>query len=153
MMSYLNRRALLAAGATALLLVGCGGETAPTVLSVTAQGAAGMNSGTDGADRPVTVSILQLSGTGSFDAADYLALQDPATALGSDLIKADQLVVAPGASASIPVAVQAGTTAIGFTAGFRDPTGRSVRQRIAVPAASAPVSITIGPGGLAVTGG
>ncbi|WP_299911716.1 type VI secretion system lipoprotein TssJ [uncultured Paracoccus sp.] len=155
MTSYFDRRALLAAGATALLLAGCGGpaETPPTVLAVTAQGSAGMNPGPDGADRPVTLNILQLSGTGAFDAADGLALQDPATALGADLVKADQIVLAPGASASTSITVQAGVTTIGVTAGFRDPSGRSSRQKIPVPAASAPVTITVGSGGLSVSGG
>ncbi|MBU3031506.1 type VI secretion system lipoprotein TssJ [Paracoccus marinaquae] len=151
---HFNRRILLAAaGAAALLLAGCGGETPPTVLAVTAQGSAGMNPGPDGVDRPVTVNVLQLSGTGAFDAADYLALQDPATALGSDLVKADQIVLAPGATVVRSVPVQAGVTAIGVTAGFRDPTGRTVRQKIPVPAASSPVTISVGSGGLSVSGG
>lgn len=154
MTSYFNRRILLAAGATALMLAGCGpAEKPPTVLAVTAQGNAGMNPGPDGGDRPVTLNILQLSATGAFDAADYLALQDPATALGADLVKADQIVLAPGAPASKSITVQAGTTSIGVTAGFRDPTGRTVRQKIPVPAASAPVTITVGSGGLTVSGG
>lgn len=154
MTSNLNRRVLLAVGASAaLLLAGCGGETPPTVLAVTATGSAGMNPGPDGADRPVTLQVLQLSGTGTFDSADYLALQDPAAALGSDLVKTDQLVLGPGATVSKAITVQAGTTAIGVTAGFRDPTGRTVRQRIPVPAESAPVTITVGSSGIAVSGG
>lgn len=154
MKTQFKRRTVLAAGATALLLLaGCGGEAPPTVLTVTAQGSAGMNPGPDGADRPVTVNILQLSGTGAFDAADIIALQDPATALGADLVKADQIVLAPGATVVQAIPVQAGVTAIGMTAGFRDPTGRAVRQKIPAPAASAPVSISVGSGGLSVSGG
>lgn len=149
-----GRRTLLALGATAFLLAGCGGgEPPPIVLAVTAQGSPGMNPGPDGADRPVTVNVLQLSGTGAFDAADYLALQDPATALGSDLVKADQIVLAPGETVVRAIPVQAGVTAIGVTAGFRDPTGRTVRQKIAAPAASGPVTISVGSGGLSVSGG
>ncbi len=154
MKSYCNRRTLIAAGATALFLAGCGGgETPPTVLSVTAQGAAGMNPGPDGADRPVTVSVLQLSGTGAFDAADYLSLQNPSAALGAELVKIDQIVLAPGASVTQAIPVQAGVSTIGVTAGFRDPTGRTSRQKIPVPSASAPVTITVGSGGLTVSGG
>ncbi|WP_300042636.1 type VI secretion system lipoprotein TssJ [uncultured Paracoccus sp.] len=154
MKSLFDRRALLAAGASALLLLAaCGGETPPTVLAVTAQGSAGMNPGPDGVDRPVTVNILQLSGTAAFDAADALALQDPAGALGADLVKADQIVLAPGAAASKSITVQAGVTTIGVTAGFRDPSGRMTRQKIPVPAASAPVTINVGSGGLSVSGG
>ncbi|SDE47599.1 type VI secretion system protein VasD [Paracoccus isoporae] len=151
----IRRRAVLALGAAALTLGACGGppEAPPAVLAVTAQGAAGMNPGPDGADRPVTVSILQLSGTGAFDAADYLSLQDPAAALGGDLIKADQIVLAPGATVSRAIPVQAGVTTIAVTAGFRDPTGRSVRQKLPAPAGPAPLAITVGSGGLSVSGG
>lgn len=154
MMGIIERRAaLFAIGVTALFLAGCGGETPPTVLAVTAQGTAGMNPGPDGVDRPVTVSVLQLSGTGAFDAADYLALQNPSATLGSDLVKADQIVLAPGATVTRPIPVQAGATTIGVTAGFRDPTGRAVRQKIQVPAASGPLTITVGSGGLSLSGG
>lgn len=149
-----RRGALLAIGLSGLLaLAGCGGEKPPTVLTVTAQGQAGMNRGTDGADRPVTVHLLQLSGTGAFDAADYLALQNPAAALGADLVRADQIVLAPGATVTKPITVQTGATTLGVTAGFRDPTGRAVRQKIAIPAASAPVTVTVGAGGVTLGGG
>ncbi|SEN18296.1 type VI secretion system protein VasD [Paracoccus alcaliphilus] len=156
MTSDLHRRTFLATGAAgAVMLAGCGAEapTPPTVLAVTAQGSAGMNPGPDGADRPVTVSILQLSGTAAFDGADYFALQDPAAALGSELVRAEQIVLAPGGSGARSIAVQPGVTAIGVTAGFRDPTGRTVRQRIAVPPASTGLSISVGRGGLTVSTG
>lgn len=154
MTSHLCRRAFLAASAGAtLILTGCGGEAPPTVLAVTAQGQAGMNPGPDGADRPVTVTILQLSGTGAFDAADYFALQNPADALGAELVRSEQIVLAPGGTGSRSITVQPGVTAIGVTAGFRDPTGRSVRQRIAVPPGPAKVMISVGRNGLTVSTG
>ena len=69
MTSQIHRRGFLATGMAVLTLAACGGEPPPTVLSVTAQGAAGMNPGPDGADRPVTLSILQMSGSSAFNAA------------------------------------------------------------------------------------
>ena len=155
MTSDLHRRAFLATGATAvLLLAGCGeGEAPPTVLTVTVQGEAEMNPGSDGADRPVTLSILQLSGTSAFDAAEYSALQEPAAALGSELVKSEQIVLTPGAPQIRPITVQPGVTAIGVTAGFINPSGRTVRQRVTVPPASTGMTITVGRSGLTVSMG
>ncbi|WP_372835310.1 type VI secretion system lipoprotein TssJ [Puniceibacterium confluentis] len=149
---FIPRRTFLltsAAGA-GLILTGCVEETPPTVLSVRAQAGARMNPGPDGSDRPVTLSILQLSGSGAFDSADYFALQDPASALGGDLIKADQLVLAPGGSATVAIPVQAGTSVIGVVGGFINPTGRTVRSKIPAPGASQGLIISVGAGGLSL---
>ena len=67
----------------------------PTV-TVAVTGGAGMNPGPDGADRPVTVSLLRLRDAGAFNTADLFALQDPAAALAADLVGMDQLAVAAG---------------------------------------------------------
>lgn len=136
----------LGAGA---LLTGCM-EAAPAVLTVRADGRAGMNPGPGGADRPVTLTILQLASAGAFDSADYYALQDPASALGSDLVRSDQLVLAPGASATKAITIQPGVTAIGVVGGFRSPTGKTVRSKIAAPAADSGLMITVNSGGLSL---
>lgn len=153
MTSPIDRRGFLASGAAVLALASCGGEAPPTVLSVTAQGSAGMNPGPDGADRPVTLNILQMSGSGAFNAADYFALQDPAKALGAELVRSDQMVLSPGTPASKAITVQAGVTSIGVIAGFRNPTGRSVRQLIPVPPSSTTMTISVGASGISVTTG
>lgn len=137
----------LGAGA---LLAGCMGEEAAAVLAVSAQGRAGMNPGPGGADRPVTISVLQLASAAAFDSADYFALQDPASALGSDLIRADQLVLAPGGSASKAITIQPGTSVIGVVGGFRTPAGRTVRSKIAAPGANSGLIINVGAGGLSL---
>lgn len=153
MTAKIHRRTLLASGAAVLALAACGGEKPPTVLSVTASGAKGMNPGPDGADRPVTLTVLQMSGSGKFNAADYYALQDPAAALGADLLRADQIVLSPGAPASKAITVEAGATAIGVLAGFRTPTGRNTRQLVTVPPKSTTMTISVGAKGLSVTTG
>ncbi|KMK65230.1 type VI secretion system lipoprotein TssJ [Puniceibacterium sp. IMCC21224] len=140
---------LSSAAGIGLILSGCG-EDAPNILTVRAQAGAGMNPGPDGSDRPVTLSILQLSGSGAFDAADYFALQNPASALGSDLVKADQLVLAPGGSASRAITIQPTTSIIGVVGGFINPTGRTVRSKIAAPGASQGLIISVGASGLSL---
>ncbi|MEQ6250636.1 type VI secretion system lipoprotein TssJ [Sulfitobacter sp. HNIBRBA3233] len=133
----------------AAVLSGCM-EDAPAVLSVSAQGGAGMNPGPGGADRPVTITVLQLASAAAFDAADYFALQNPSAALGGDLIRSDQLVLAPGGSASKAITIQPGTSVIGVVGGFRDPAGRTVRSKIAAPGGNSGLIINVGSGGLSL---
>lgn len=136
----------LGAGA---LLAGC--EGGPAVLTVSAQGSAGMNPSPSGGDRPVTLTVLQLASASKFDSADYFALQDPQSALGSDLIQSDQLVLAPGGTASKTITIQPGTSVIGVVGGFRDPAGRTVRSKIAAPGSKSGLIINVGANGLSLS--
>ncbi len=145
----IDRRIFLT-GAAALTLSGCMDDAAAT-LTLKAQGAAGMNKGPDGADRPVTLNIIQMRSSSAFDGSDYFALQNPSAALGGDLVRVDQMVVAPGGSASKTITIQPDTTVIGITGGFRDPAGKQFRIKTAAPGASAGGLIAVGPGGLKYT--
>lgn len=145
----IERRNFVVGGVGLLALSACGGP-APVVLAVKASGAAGMNPGPDGADRAVTLRILQMKGSGAFDGADYFALQDPAAALGGDLVKSDQLVLAPGGSAASSIPVEAGTTVIGVIAGFRDPAGKKFRAKVAAPGKSAGLNISVSGSGVSL---
>lgn len=149
-MSFLDRRTLLAGGGAALLLTGC--NPAPASVTLSAQGAPGMNPGSDGSDRPLTLSILQLRGAAAFDGSDFYALQDPAGALGADLAKADQIVLAPGGSASRVIGVEPGVSLIGVVANFRSPAGKVFRARTAAPASgNLGLIAQVGPAGLSLT--
>lgn len=137
-----DRRAfLLAGGSLALVgLTGCAAPAppppeapaGPATVTVTATGAAGMNPGPDGAERPITLTLLQLRAVPSFQGADFFALQSPAGALGGDLVSATQVAVAPGGTAQASLALDPGTTAIGVVAGFRDPAGKTFRAVLPV---------------------
>jgi type VI secretion system protein VasD len=148
-----SRRTILAwgaFGAAGVALAGCQGG-APS-LTVSAQGASGMNPGADGTDRPVTLSIIQMSGTGAFNSADVISLsQDPAGALGQEFVKSDRLVLAPGGSASTTVPVDDRTTTIGVVAGFIAPGGKQVRQTVPAPSRDSGLMISVGSGGISVT--
>ncbi|MDI3337736.1 type VI secretion system lipoprotein TssJ [Defluviimonas aestuarii] len=144
----IDRRDFLS-GAAALALVACTPKTGSVTLSAT--GAAGMNPGPGGADRPLTLHIVQLRATGAFDSADFFALQNPAGALGGDLVKAEQMVLTPGAGATKTIALDPSTTAIGVIAGFRDPGGKAFRAKGPVsPTANVSFAIEIGSGGIAL---
>jgi type VI secretion system protein VasD len=121
-------------------LVGCGAlgvlaacvPAGPGAVTLVVQGAAGMNPGPDGADRPLTVQVLQLRGAGAFDGADFFALQSPAGALGGDLVKLETIALTPGASTTKSIALDPGTTILALVAGFRDPAGKQFRAKTPV---------------------
>jgi type VI secretion system protein VasD len=131
----MERRDFLIAtlGLGALGLAGCA-PSGPGVVTVVAQGTAGMNPGPDGADRPLTVQVVQMRSAGAFDGADFFALQDPQAALGGEFIKADQIALTPGASKTLTIGLDAGTTVLGVIAGFRDPAGKVFRAKASVSA-------------------
>ncbi len=125
------RRVFLVGLGAAGLLVACA-PAGPGAVTLVAQGAAGMNPGPDGADRPLTVQVLQLRGAGAFDGADFFALQSPAGALGGDLVKVDTITLAAGASTTKTIALDSGTAILALVAGFRDPAGKQFRAKTSV---------------------
>lgn len=138
-------------GATTLGLVACT-PAGPGAVTIVAQGTAGMNPGPDGVDRPLTVQIVQMRSAGAFDGADFFALQDPATALGAEFIKADQIALTAGAKQSRTIGLDAGTTVIGVIAGFRDPGGKRFRAKSPVSATdSVTFSLVVSGSGLALS--
>lgn len=114
-------------------LAGCA-PAGPGVLTIVAQGTAGMNPGPDGADRPLTLQIVQMRSAGAFDGADFFALQSPQGALGGEFIKADQVTLTPGAAKTLSIGLDAATTVVGVIAGFRDPAGKVFRAKASVSA-------------------
>jgi type VI secretion system protein VasD len=107
-----------------------------------------MNPGPGGGDRPVTVLIYKLKGTGAFNSADYFALQGGG-ALGADLIGQDSIAVGPGKTASKTITVEPEATALGFVALLREPTGRNWRTTRSVsPGSKFTVTLSLGKGGL-----
>lgn len=148
----IGRRDILLMGGSLVVLASCGPPGAGT-LALSASGGAGMNPGPGGADRPVTISILQLKSPDAFNAADVFALQDPASALGGDLLGQEQMAVAPGGSASKTVTAQAGATHIGLVAGFRDPAGKTYKTAVPIaPGSNGTANITLGSSGMVVSG-
>ena len=124
------RRAFLIGG-SAVLLAACA-PTGPGSVTIVAQGTAGMNPGPDGADRPLTLQVLQLRGSGAFDGADFFGLQTAAATLGADLVKADTIALAPGGKATKTITLDPSTALIAVVAGFRDPAGKQFRAKSSV---------------------
>lgn len=147
----LTRRLFIISGAGAAGLAACG-DAGPGTINVSANMAPGANPGPDGSDRPLTLSFFSLNAQDAFDAADVLALQDPETALGATLLRADQLALAPGGSGMLDIPVPAGATTLGVIAGFRDVSGKTFRTTTAIPASGdLAVTIAVSPSGLALS--
>jgi type VI secretion system protein VasD len=144
------RRAFLIGG-SAVLLVACA-PAGPGSVTIVAQGAAGMNPGPDGADRPLTLQVLQLRGAGAFDGADFFGLQNASATLGGDLVKADTITLAPGGKATKTVALEATTAMIAIVAGFRDPAGKQFRAKSSVsPTDSVTFALDVTASGIKLT--
>lgn len=145
-----SRRSVLIGG-SALLLVACA-PAGPGAVTIVAQGAAGMNPGPDGADRPLTLQVLQLRGSGAFDGADFFGLQNASATLGGDLVKADTITLAPGGKATKTVALEATTAMIAVVAGFRDPAGKQFRAKSSVsPTDSVTFALDVTASGIKLT--
>jgi type VI secretion system protein VasD len=110
-----------------------------------------MNPGPDGTDRPLTLTVVQMRGTGAFDASDFFALRDPQVALGGEFVKAEQIVLSPGSSASRTIGIEDGVTAIGIVAGFRDPTGKIFRVKTPAPSGPSGAILAVSSGGISLT--
>ncbi|MEZ5796359.1 MAG: type VI secretion system lipoprotein TssJ [Paracoccaceae bacterium] len=128
----MDRREFLL-GTLVVGLAGCA-PSGPGVVTIVAQGSAGMNPGPDGADRPLTLQIVQMRSAGAFDGADFFSLQNPQAALGGEFIKADQIALTAGAAKTLAIGLDASTTVIGVVAGFRDPGGKVFRAKAGVSA-------------------
>lgn len=149
-MTDVPRRAFLIGG-SALLLVACA-PAGPGAVTIVAQGTAGMNPGPDGADRPLTLQVLQLRGSGAFDGADFFGLQTASATLGGDLVKADTIALAPGGKATKTIALEATTAIIAVVAGFRDPAGKQFRAKSSVsPTDSVTFALDVTASGIKLT--
>jgi type VI secretion system protein VasD len=152
----LDRRGFLLLSATGLA-VGCAAPPppppGPAVVSVDVAALPGANPTDAGEDRPVTVALFQLRDVGLFNAADFFALQDdPAAALGGDLVGFEQLSVPPGGGATRQVTLGPDAPYIGVAAFLRAPTGRVWRAAAPVaPGATPRAEVRVGQGGLALT--
>ena len=146
-MKQTRRNFLVGAGALAVLAA-CGPNAAS--LTIRARGVSGMNPGPDGQDRPLILQVVQMTGTGAFDGADFFSLQDPKTALGGEFVAVKQIALQPGRPATANIPIAAGASVVGIVAGFRDPTGKVFRVKTPAPAGTAGIIVSVQSSGLSV---
>lgn len=138
-------------GGSALMLVACA-PSGPGSVTIVAQGTAGMNPGPDGTDRPLTLQILQLKGSGAFDGADFFGLQNASATIGGDLVKTDTITLAPGGKATKTITLDPDTALLAVVAGFRDPAGKQFRAKSPVsPTDTLTFALDVTAGGIKLT--
>ena len=118
----MNRMAWLGrwiAGPVLMVLAGCGGPPPPpppTVVNATLTASADANGGA-----PVAVRVYQLVSPAGFVGAEFFPLFDKdAATLKADLVKRDDLLLAPNQTQTLAITPPDRAHAIGVFAAFRD---------------------------------
>jgi type VI secretion system protein VasD len=107
--------------AIAGLLGACAGAPKRENLGMQVTATADVNPDMQGRPSPVILHIMELNSTEQFSRLDYLGLTQPSgSALGSELLSKNRLVLQPGESKELPMELNPMTTAIGLVAGYRD---------------------------------
>ena len=114
-----------------LLLGSCGGPPPPppTVVNAALSAAADANGAA-----PVSLRVYQLVSPAGFEAAQFFPLfNGDAAVLKDDLVKRDDLLLAPGQSRTLTIAPPDRVKAIGVFAAFRDYEKLAWHTTVAVP--------------------
>lgn len=137
------------------VLAGCAAPPPPppTVVALTLSAAANANPDPAGQGAPVVIRVYQLASTAAFGNAEFFDLfnQDAAT-LKSDLVKRDDIVLAPGQTKTTTLMPTDQVKAIGIFAGYRDYAHAVWRGSVEVPAhKTTKATVTAGPAGIALS--
>jgi type VI secretion system protein VasD len=124
----------------------------PTVVALTLTATTDVNPTPSGQAAPVVLRVYQLASTAGFNSAQFFDLfnQDQAT-LKTDLIKRDDVTLAPGQTRTLTLTPSDQVTSIGVFAGYRD--YQNARWRVSfdvTPHKTGKVTVTAGRAGLAV---
>ena len=112
--------------ATAVLLLaalaGCSGMTVPSAtLELTLQGGADQNPDAIGNPAPVAVHVYHLASAERFERADLFALiEREAATLGTDVLRSEEFVLAPGEISKIRQPINNNVRYVGIIVLFRD---------------------------------
>ncbi len=139
----------------AAALAGCAGPPPPlppTVVNITMQADASVNPTPQGQGAPVSMRIYQLGSAVNFGSAEFFPLyKDDATVLKTDLIKREELTLAPGQTKTDKLTPDDQVKAVGFFAGYRDFQQADWRgSAIIPPHQTTNITVTAGRSGIAV---
>lgn len=128
---------LVLVGLLACVLAACAGAPKKEKLGITLQATEDVNPDQQGRPSPIVVHVLELKSAEQFNSLDYRSLTDPSNAaLAADLVNRHQEVLAPGGSKMLDLQLEAGTTAIGLVAGYRDIDHADWRKVVPIAAGS-----------------
>ena len=120
-----GRRVLLSAVgfAGAAAFPGCGKKPPPppppTILALKLTASADVNPDGAGAPKPLRVRVLELSSPTALSQATFFAVEaDPAKALGPELLASEDVVLAPGQTASVEHETKPGTKFVGVVGAY-----------------------------------
>jgi len=135
------------------VLAACGGPrpVPPTLVTVIASASEDANAAAGGGPgAPVSLRVYQLVSPAGFEGAQFFPLfNGDAAVLKDDLVKRDDLLLAPGQSKTLRLAPADRVTAIGVFAAYRDYENVAWRAVVAVPAhASSTLVVTAGKTGV-----
>ena len=93
----------------------------PTIVKMSLHAAKDANPGPDGQGAPVTLRVYQLASPAGFGNAEFFPLYNAdAPTLGTDLVKRDDVILAPGETRSMTLMPRDDVKSIGVFAGLRD---------------------------------
>lgn len=141
----------------ASLLAACASEPPPppppTVLQLHFLGSSELNPSPAGDPAPVRVRLYELKSANNFSRADFFSLIDkPESALGSDLVAHDELLLRPSEQKEIERTLDEQTRFLAIVVGYRDLDHALWRQVVAVPAQkTSPYDVMVGSHAVAIT--
>lgn len=106
----------------ALALAGCAGPALKpaTEADVVLYAATDVNPDAGGRPSPIVLSIYELRAAGRFTAADFLALHERAEkTLAADLVRREEVLLAPGESRTLKLRLHEGSRYLGITGSFQ----------------------------------
>lgn len=148
-------RAALGLGLVAVLAA-CGGAPPPpppTAVALTFNATANANPSPAGQGAPVVLRVYQLASAAAFNNAEFFDLfnQDQAT-LKADLVKRDDITLAPGQSKTLTLQPTDAVKAIGIFAAYRDYQHAAWRGSFGVvPHRTLTVTVLAGQAGLRIS--
>ena len=108
----------LTVAAACIALVGCGGPS-PTIVKIGMAASATVNSHAGSPPRPLRVRVFRLAATQGFSRTDFFSLDgDPKKTLGPDLVGFDDVIAAPGGTATYRRAFEPEAHFVGVVAAF-----------------------------------
>jgi type VI secretion system protein VasD len=123
--------------AVLLAVAACGGPpppSPPTVVNVQWIATADANPTADGQGAPVAIRLYQLASKSAFEGAEFFPLLNAAPAtLGPDLIKKDEILIAPGTRKSVTLTPTDAVHSIGVFAAYRDFQHATWRADVDIP--------------------
>jgi type VI secretion system protein VasD len=138
-----------------LLLASCSAPPPPpppTVVNLTISAAPDVNPGPNGHGAPVTLRLYQLASASGFGNAEFFALYNAdAATLGSDIIKRDDVILAPSQTVHKTLTPRDDVKSLGAFAGYRNFQAAAWRASTDIPPhQTTNVTITAGAAGIAL---